>query len=407
MLSNIGKNWEKEGRKCRFGQVFVKFHVHFYELRPIPLACVRMSMYNPDVKFIDATLWDSQDWVNTGGTRAKRVLLSPENEQYYFKCSEKKAAKEGKPEKYYKYEFWSEVIAYQLGRAAGLNILRYDVATHGGEIGCLSPQMNLADEERLIEVGRFMTALNPDFFPEDNKTRNEYTFELIEKTIEHFNLETYWPTFLQTIVFDALIGNTDRHQENWAFLGRNTLISSGIEEIEREIKSKLDGKINWFLEWFFRLYYDKKRNALHSEAAVMKLTNTDIFSMAPIYDSGSSMGRELTEDRVRFLLSDSHAFDNYLEKGPSEIHWEKKKISHFQFLENLARSSNCGGLLEAGDFLKQLDENLLRSVVWDCDEQVPEAWSSYRIPEDRKKLIVKILTSRLARVKQIIDDCRI
>ncbi|MDI9319314.1 MAG: hypothetical protein QM530_02460 [Phycisphaerales bacterium] len=54
-------------------------------------------MQESDVKFIDATDWNSLDWLNTGGTRSKRVLQAPEDGEWYFKCSEKKPAKEGKP----------------------------------------------------------------------------------------------------------------------------------------------------------------------------------------------------------------------------------------------------------------------------------------------------------------------
>ncbi len=44
-----------------------------------------------DVRFIDATDWIELSWLNTGGTRAKRVLFDPNtSEQWYFKCSENK-----------------------------------------------------------------------------------------------------------------------------------------------------------------------------------------------------------------------------------------------------------------------------------------------------------------------------
>ena len=68
--------------------------------------------------------------------------------EYYFKCSEKKPAKDAQLEKYYKYEFWNEIIAYQLGKSLGLDMLRYDVAIFNGEIGCISPKMIITDEEQ-------------------------------------------------------------------------------------------------------------------------------------------------------------------------------------------------------------------------------------------------------------------
>ncbi|MCH5716105.1 hypothetical protein [Niabella hibiscisoli] len=109
----------------------------------------------------------------------------------------KKPSKDGKPEKHYKYEFWNEVIAYQLGKYLGLDMLRYDVAVFDGEIGCISPKMTVTDEEQLIEIGRFMTAINSDFLPENYKTRTEYTFQLLTETLDYFSLSQYLPFFFR------------------------------------------------------------------------------------------------------------------------------------------------------------------------------------------------------------------
>jgi hypothetical protein len=151
-----------------------------------------LSNHTIDIQFIDASNWQPAPWYNIGGTRAKKVLQDPNGNEYYFKCSEKKAAKDGKLEKYYKYEFWNEIIAFQLGKCLGLNTLRYDVAVFDGEIGCISPKMIVTDEEHLLDIGRFMTALNPDFLPEDNSTRNKYTFQLLEQTLDHYKINKFY-----------------------------------------------------------------------------------------------------------------------------------------------------------------------------------------------------------------------
>jgi hypothetical protein len=39
--------------------------------------------------------------------------------------------------------------------------------------------------------------------------------------------------------------------------------------------------------------------------------------MAPIYDNGSSLGRELNEERVKQLLQDERQLRKYVEKGIS------------------------------------------------------------------------------------------
>lgn len=69
-----------------------------------------------DVKFIDTSEWQILRWLSSGGTREKRILQDANDSKWYFKCSERKPASLTHPEKHYKYEFWSEVIAYQLGK---------------------------------------------------------------------------------------------------------------------------------------------------------------------------------------------------------------------------------------------------------------------------------------------------
>ena len=40
-----------------------------------------------------------------------------------------------------------------------------------------------------------MTTYNPAFDPDNTKARKEYTFQLLEEAIIHFELQKYWPTF--------------------------------------------------------------------------------------------------------------------------------------------------------------------------------------------------------------------
>lgn len=67
------------------------------------------------VLFIITEEWQEQYWFSTGGTRAKKYLQRPDGKFCYFKRSQFKPATATRPGKNYKYEFWSEVIAYELG----------------------------------------------------------------------------------------------------------------------------------------------------------------------------------------------------------------------------------------------------------------------------------------------------
>jgi hypothetical protein len=69
-------------------------------------------------KLYNISAWSEQSWWNTGGTRDKKIYLSPEDgELYYFKQSFKKGKRD------YTYEFWSEIIASEVGEHLGFDIL--------------------------------------------------------------------------------------------------------------------------------------------------------------------------------------------------------------------------------------------------------------------------------------------
>lgn len=56
----------------------------------------------------------------------------------------------------------------------------------------------------------------------DIKTGEKYSLEMIKNVLNEFEL---FEEFLPVLVFDFLIGNTDRHQSNWAFLMEDKTIT--------------------------------------------------------------------------------------------------------------------------------------------------------------------------------------
>lgn len=109
------------------------------------------------------TNWLDQPYYSTKGTRNKTIVIGPKGEQYYFKTSLYKPGKD------YKYEFWSEIIAYELGSMLGLNVLRYDLAIQGVRIGCLCKSMIESEKEILTEGVQYLQGYDPNFAPADSK----------------------------------------------------------------------------------------------------------------------------------------------------------------------------------------------------------------------------------------------
>ncbi len=289
--------------------------------------------------FIITDEWSELPWFSTGGTRAKKYLQAPDGRFYYFKRSQYKDATDTKPGKNFQYEFWSEIIGYQVGTLLGFNILKYDVAILGQIMGCISESMINLEQEELIEGVKFLQAFSPLYDPKAKEHQSWYTFQLIVNALEKAKLTNEIEHIIEIIVFDALIGNGDRHQENWAVINQQRPMYEAIEEIERtEEYHKAKKWLRLLLSWV-------KRNLKSGHATYQakgqkppKVYYITQKRFAPIYDSGSSLGRELLDERVELFLQSDEELNKYIDRGLAEIHWEGKKVSHFELIENLLDS---------------------------------------------------------------------
>lgn len=342
-------------------------------------------------KLLDISEWSEQSWWNTGGTRDKKIYLNPEDgDLYFFKQSYKKGKRD------YKYEFWSEVIASEIGEVLGFDILNYSIAVKGDSIGCISKSMINQTSEELVEGGKFLQAFDNTFNPENSKLRHQYNFELIINTLIAFKKEEHIKPLVETIVFDALIGNSDRHQENWAIINNHG--NSSDRSLFKENKKADQNLINKLAKTF-GYFKDKFRPAVQDSR--LMLSNQTRF--APIYDSGCSFGRELTEEKVESLLGNENEFEKYISKGKAEIHWGNKKISHFELLNQLNSKEGINSYLK--DCLERVvhlfDESKIRDIVLLVDSELIKNESQHFLPEERKLLILKILNLRFNRLKEI------
>ena len=129
------------------------------------------------------------------------------------------------------------------------------------------------------------------------------------------------------VVLDAVIGNTDRHHQNWGLL--------------REYV----GKDSW------------------------------IRRVAPSFDHASSLGRELQDERRKMLLKEDRV-GSYAtaKKGCGEIYWSAKDRRGLTPLELVRRAGRVypAFFRPALEKLKRLDD----SVISDLVNRVPDDWMS-------------------------------
>ncbi len=351
-------------------------------------------------KIFDISEWGEQPWLNTGGTRNKKIYLNPEdNELYYFKQSLKKEKKD------YKFEFWSEIIAYEIGEMCGFDVLPYHIAIRGDEVGCISKSMINPDKEELVEGGRYIQAFDNTFDPDDRKLRYQYNFALICNTLHFFKLDEFCEDIVEILVFDSLIGNSDRHQENWAFITEHSALSKSISEMEFGLEhANLKRAPRWLKRFLNSIYYLKDSQKLKPELKRAKFLFAKYTRFAPIYDNGCSFGRELEDDKVVQLLNDADQIEKYVKKGESEIHWIDKKIGHFVLLENLLKEENFKSYVNntLARVVSRFNKEKVYELIEKVDVLLPEECKHIKIPAERKQLICKLVVSRFNSLKALV-----
>ena len=116
----------------------------------------------------------------------------------------------------------------------------------------------LKQDEELIEGISLINLKYPNYDPEklfDDKKKEYYSLEMIMNSLE--GIKDLKQNFIKVIFFDYIIGNTDRHQNNWGVIKKNE----------------------------------------------------DIIKLAPVYDNGSSLCSYVTEDKIEeFLGKDKNKF---------------------------------------------------------------------------------------------------
>lgn len=250
---------------------------------------------------IDVSDWPTHEdfeGVYTEGTRAKRLLVCPSpaphdfligGHRYLFKKSVAR----------YPDQFWTEVMASRVGLLAGVPVPPAFAACdrNTGECAALIewfygyPGML---RRRFVRGGDFMVRLIPGY---DIKRGEQHNFAAIRTIALNFtqslsmgDWESHWA---KVFAFDALIGNVDRHQDNWGVL----------------LEFTGEGPVRGY--W------------------------------APAYDNGTSLGHNLFEPRLVAMTGSKDQLDRFLGNGVHHARWElgdPKRLSHGDFLVRLCQA---------------------------------------------------------------------
>jgi hypothetical protein len=125
---------------------------------------------------------------------------------------------------------------------------------------------------------------------------------------------------------------------------------------------------------------------------------------SPIYDSGCSFGRELIDGKVTELVNNQEMIEAYVQRGLSEIHWKKEKISHFTLLKHLLENEEISKYVKNVILRieKRFDSQKVNELIQKVDANLPEKCNAIRIPDERKQLMTKLVVTRFDNLKTLI-----
>ncbi len=340
--------------------------------------------------FFDITDWNEKPWFSSGGTRDKIIVEDTKGQVYYFKTSIKKEVMD------YKYEFWSEIIASKIGRALGFDTLDYDIAVREDKIGCLSKSMNIDGESKLTEGISFLTGYDISYDPEKKDLQSNYSYQFIYDSLKFFNQEKFIAEIDKIIIFDSIIGNGDRHQENWGVI-------SNYKEAAKLLQKRAEKENSILLKIIIKLLSKiVKDKEFWKNKYAEKISLIIPGSFSPIYDNGSCLGRELSDQRLEQMLKDEAILNAYINKGKSEIHWDGKKQKHIDLIQKI-RTLKEGRINQYIKNVKQkYSQQTIESIVNNIDSNLPKEYSGQRLPDNRKELIIKLITLRTNKLFEII-----
>jgi hypothetical protein len=304
---------------------------------------------------IDIGGWeaDAEYAIYPQGARSKNAVFAPEEgappvvvptRRYMFKRS-----RESYPD-----QFWAEVVAYRVGCLLGLTVppafAAIDSST--GECAALIEWFYVDGVERFVHAGEFLQALFPEFDRERGADHNMNDNGAMLRTLTlGGRLRDDWrPWWLEALVFDALIGNTDRHQDNWGLLFK-----------------------------------------MQDEPLTARL--------APLFDNGTSLGSERFVERVKNW--DEATLNRYVDRGTHHVRWNRDDDhtdrGHITLVARAVEKWPDKAETIAAKIHAISDDDLSR-----CLADLGKLDMPLRLSEDRQNFMLRLLSRRLRLLQAVL-----
>ncbi|GMQ45351.1 HipA domain-containing protein [Vibrio sp. 10N] len=309
------------------------------------------------MKTIDVTEWnqDERSGIFPIGARDKQMLWAPEGVPaplrphwpYLFKESIRA----------YPDQFWTEIIAFIISKHLGVDVpAAYPgVKEIDGELvgGALIEWMYEPEVCSLVHAGDFLKQTIPDFDTDSGKQHNLkdmlFLLRVFSARTELVSDIHNW--LADMALFDALIGNTDRHQENWGLI--------------------------------FELDFETKESKV---------------TLSPLYDNGTSLGHERFLDKIAGW--NDEALLRYINKGMHHLRFTKddtkKRIPLIELVTIVARREPSKQRMNLK--LDGLDLECMLSEI----EQLTKVDNVTPLSKERFDWIERIVRTRYKLIKEAI-----
>lgn len=264
--------------------------------------------------------------------------------------------------KWYPMESITEYLINQIGEVLGLNVAKSKLMLAGGQLRFLSRYfLDTKKGEQLVHGAQiYASHLEDEEFVEhanhrkrNDITRELFTFQYTEEAIRSVFPQQYVPImqdFVSMLMFDAIVGNNDRHFYNWGVI------------------TDLFGK------------------------------TTPRFS--PIYDTARGLFWNDSEEKVLLYFQSEDYLNRRLEKYVNgtkpRVGWDgDSSLNHFQFIEKVYNFD--GRFCDKCEIL--VNENTLTRILRLIDEEFSELMSSERL-----ELIKRCIKLRMEKLSNIISS---
>ena len=304
-------------------------------------------------EIIDFSDWKEYDGASEGSGRSEKIWLKSKDGKIGLFKFPKIDPVDNKETT----EHISEHLAHKIGELIGVQTATVDIGTYNGRIGSMS-YFVCRNNEILKEGIWFISAKFPQYNIEkmqDEETGKYYCLEHLFGAAPNLLSNR---VHIEMMLFDFLIGNSDRHQSNWALL----------------IGMKKEPSFSVSIR------------------------------QCPLYDNGSSLCCYVNSEELLHLLGndkkrDKNRFEALVDtKSKSRIRIDgnqKKLPSHRSVVEYLFNNYSVA---------KEIAKGFLRNLTAERIDELLSEYSTEILSNDKKELIRMFLLRKIKMLNELVKE---